>query len=42
MNDNSAGVELFFVLAAMLVLLIFAVAAVVVFFRVWKRERGKK
>ncbi|HEX5706136.1 MAG TPA: hypothetical protein VFX96_02495 [Pyrinomonadaceae bacterium] len=41
MNDNSAQVELFFVLAAMAVLLLFAVAAVVIFFRIWNKERRK-
>jgi Tfp pilus assembly protein FimT len=36
---DSGGRELVFVLAVMAVLLVFAVAAVIVFVRVWRRER---
>jgi Tfp pilus assembly protein FimT len=36
---GSGGRELVFVLVVMAVLLVFAVAAVVVFVRVWRRER---
>jgi hypothetical protein len=36
---NSGGRELVFVLVVMAVLLVFAIIAVVVFVRVWRRER---
>ena len=36
---DSGGRELVFVLVVMAVLLVFAVAAVVIFVRVWRRER---
>ncbi len=41
MDDNSANVELLFILAAMVALLLFGVAAVLVFLRVWRKERRK-
>ncbi len=36
---NSGGRELVFVLVAMAVLLVFAIVAVVVFVRTWRKER---
>lgn len=41
MNDVGTR-ELVFVLAVMLVLLLFALAAVAIFIRVWRRERTRK
>lgn len=41
MSDNSANLELFLILAAMFVLLLFGVVAVIVFLRLWRKERGK-
>ena len=41
MNDAGSS-ELKLVLATMLVLLLFAFAAVVVFIRVWRKERRNK
>lgn len=40
-DNNAANLELLFVLAAMVVLFLLAVVAVVIFFRVWSRERRK-
>lgn len=42
MNDAGATKELIYVLATMFVLLLFAVAAVIVFIRLWRKERQKK
>ena len=36
---DSGGRELVFVLAVMAVLLVFAIVAVVIFVRVWRKER---
>ena len=41
MNDAGAQRELIYVLATMAVILIFAVVAVFVFVRVWRKERKK-
>ncbi|HEX8853834.1 MAG TPA: hypothetical protein VF754_10125 [Pyrinomonadaceae bacterium] len=41
MNNAGASTELTYVLATMAVLLVFAVAAVVVFIRLWRKERRK-
>ena len=41
MNDVGTS-ELKLVLATMLVLLLFAFAAVAIFIRVWRKERGHK
>ena len=39
MNNDQANTELIFTLFMMAVLLVLGVAAVVVFFRVWRKER---
>ena len=41
MNEAGANTELTYVLLTMAVLLVFAVAAVVVFIRLWRKERRK-
>lgn len=38
--DDAGRRELIFILAAMAGLLVICVAAVVIFFRVWRKERG--
>jgi Tfp pilus assembly protein FimT len=41
MNNAGATTELIYVLATMAVLLVFAVAAVIIFIRLWRSERKK-